>query len=214
MPAIRSRLASAAALAALALAPGVAGAADCTAAGCVPAPYLFNTGRIFGGFSNGDYRPGQTFTPKRRGVLEEVRLGLHNAGAPSDPTPVTAEIRTVAGGFPTREILAQAPVAGAPYVGGNLYTASFAAHNLVLESGTRYAVTLRAGGPQIVYILAVFPGCGPASGSNDPVHTYDGGQTWGYAWSPGERSFVYEVCLGAITPATSATWGRLKTLYR
>ncbi len=201
----------------LLLAFGAAGAraqgSGCVAAHCVPPANLITSGRIFGGFSNGDYQPGQTFSPLFRGVLREVRLALHST-TPGDTARVIAEIRLVSGGLPTAAVFARALVSGAPYVAGPLYPASFEGHNLVLDPGTRYAITLRGGGSQVVYALAAFPGCDPSTGSYDPVHTYDGGLTWGYAWSPRERSFVYQVCLDAATPTTRSTWGRVKLLYR
>jgi len=183
----------------------------CVAAECVPS--FIGPERIFGGFNNGAYRPGQTFVPRFRGVLNEVRLGLHTTVL-GDPTPVVAEIRPVVAGLPTSVILAQAVVAGAPYIGGQLYTASFTGQNLMLDASTTYAITLRGTSSRIVYILAEFPSCNPATGSRDPAHSNDGGLTWTYAYSPGERSFVYQVCVDAATPALRSTWGEIKTLYR
>lgn len=209
-----ARLALAAAVASGAFAAPAASQTSCVAAGCVPPPESFLPGVIFGGFNSGAYIPGQTFKPLFRGVLKEVRLGLHNADAPGDTTRVVAEVRAVAGGFPSGPVLARALVAGAPYVGGHLYTASFPNAQLVLEPGTLYAITLRTSSPNVVYILARFPGCGSWTGSINPVHSYDGGTTWGYAWSPAERSFAYEVCVDAVTPTVRSTWGRLKAAYR
>lgn len=203
-----------AALATGAVAAPVGAQTGCVAAGCVPAPGQFTPSTTFGGFNNGPYIPGQVFTPTFRGVLSEVRLGLHNASSPSDTTRAVAEIRTVEAGFPSGVVLAQALVSGAPYVGGNLYPASFSAAHLVLEPGTHYAIILRTGSPNVVYILGVFPGCQPYTGSINPVHSYDGGLTWGYAWSPGERSFAYEVCVDAATPTVRSTWGSVKAAYR
>lgn len=196
------------------LAAPVAAQTGCVTAECVPPPYLFIAERIFGGFNNGEFIPGQTFTPRLGGQLDVVRLGLYSVGNPNDTTRVVAEIRTVEAGFPSEVILARALVSGAPYVAGNLYPAPFASQHLLLEAGARYAITLRTASPSVVYILAALPGCDPSTGSNDPVHSYDGGLTWGYAWFPAERSFVYEVCVDGATPAVHGTWGRVKTLYR
>lgn len=182
----------------------------CEAAECAPPGFSWQ--QVFGGFSNGSYRPGQIFAPRFRGVLSEVRLGLQTS-SPSDTTRVVIEIRTVQGGFPTSVLLGQAIVSGGPFVAGTLYIGSFAGQDLLLESGTPYAITLRTTGGH-VYILGQFPGCDPSTGSINPVHTYDGGATWGYAWSPGERSMIYQVCVDAATPAVRSTWGRVKTLYR
>ena len=199
-------------LALLALSPANVGAQGtaCDAAKCVPPG--FSSGSIFGGFSNGLYRPGQIFMPRFRGVLSEIRLGLHTT-TPNDTTRVVIEIRTVQGGFPTSVILGQAIISSGPFAGGSLYTGSFAGQNLQLDPGTQYAITLRTTGGH-ANILARFPGCDPSTGSINPVHTYDGGATWGYAWSPGERSMVYQVCVDAATPAVRSSWGRVKTLYR
>lgn len=201
-------------MALLALPPANASAqgTGCNAAGCVPPS--FSSGQIFGGFRNGLYQPGQVFAPRFGGMLSEVRLGLHTVPAtPEDTTCVVIEIRTVEGGFPTNLILGEAVVSGGPFVGGNLYSGSFAGQNLLLDPGTPYAITLRTTGGH-AYILGRFPACDPSTGSINPVHTYDGGATWGYAWSPGERSMVYQVCVDAVTPSVRISWGRVKTLYR
>lgn len=199
-------------LALLALLPRTATAqgTGCDAAGCVPPS--FSDGQIFGGFSNDFYRPGQIFAPRFRGVLREVLLGL-STSIPGDTTCVVIEIRTVQGDFPTGVILGQAVIPHGPYAGGQLYAGSFAGQNLLLDSGTPYAITLRTTGGH-AYVLARFPGCDPSTGSINPVHTYDGGATWSFAYTPGERSMVYEVCVDAATPAWSSSWGRLKTIYR
>jgi hypothetical protein len=196
----------------LALSPANVKAQDpgCVAAECVP-PGTSWPG-TFGGFSNGSYRPGQIFAPLFGGVLREVRLGLE-ASRPSDTTRVVIQIRTVQGGFPTSVVLGEAIVPGGPFVNGTLYTGSFAGQGMLLESGTEYAITLRTTGGNVA-LLAQFPGCDPSTGSINPVHTYDGGATWGYAWSPGERSMIYQVCVDAATPAVRSSWGRVKTLYR
>lgn len=202
-----------AALLALALIAGARSAAaqgtGCVAAEC--APPVFSSGTIFGGFFNDFYRPGQIFAPRFRGVLREVRLGLDTVN-PSDTTHVVVEIRSVLGGFPTSVILASGIIPG-PFVGGNLYTASFTGQNLLLDPGTEYAISLRTTGGH-AYILARFPACEPSTGSINPVHTYDFGATWGFAWEPGERSMIYQVCVEAATPAARTSWGKIKTLYR
>ena len=199
-------------LALLALSPAhvKAQGTGCDAAGCVPT--WFSSEQMFGGFSNGSYRPGQIFTPRFRGVLSEVRLGLFTT-TQTDTMHVIIEIRTVQGGFPTNVILGQAVVPGGPYAGGSLYAGSFAGQNLQLDPGTQYAITLRTTGG-IVFILARFPGCDASTGTINPVHTFNGGTTWAYATSPGERSMIYQVCVDAATPAVSSSWGRVKTLYR
>jgi len=178
----------------------------CEAAGCGP-PVL---GNIFAGFRNDFFRPGQIFAPRFGGVLSEVQLGLATAQG-ADTTSVIIEIRTVQAGFPTSVILGEAVASGGPFVSGNLYSGGFAGQNLVLDSGTQYAIVLRTTGGH-AYILGRFPACDPSTGSINPVASHDGGSTWTYI--AGERSMVYQVCVDAVTPALRASWGKIKTLYR
>src|SRR6185369_11571433 len=121
-----------------------------------------------------------------------------------------AEIRPTINGVPTATILAEAIVPGAPYVGGVLQTADFAPSHLVLVAGTRYAVTLRCTSHQ--YVLAAFPACSPTTGANDYVASADNGLSW--AAQSRDRSFIFEVCMDAVTSARASTWGQLKAIYR
>lgn len=186
--------------------------AGCDTAECVPP--VISPGLVFGGFRNDSYRPGQIFAPRIRGVLSEVRLGLSTSPSnPSDTTCVVIEIRTVHGGLPTTVILGQAIVPG-PFAGGSLHGGSFAGQNLLLDSGTQYAITLRTTGGH-AYILGRFPACDSSTGSINAVSSSDGGATWReVGGSPTDRSMVYQVCVDAATPAVRSTWGRMKTDYR
>lgn len=180
----------------------------CVTARCVPAEY--GPGRTAGGFNEGGYRPGQTFTPLFTGVLREIRVGLWG---PGDLNAI-AEIRPTLNGAPTNVVLAEAVVTGAPYAGDQLYVANFAPRALVLAQGVKYALTLRAPGPTIpIAALADFPACSPSSGTGDFVTTDDYGEHWSIYFQR-DRSFVYEICSDAATPTATSTWGRLKTIYR
>ncbi len=191
-----------------AVTPAPADLASCAAAGCVPAAW--GPGQVAAGFGVGGFQPGQTFAPSFTGALAAVKLGLQTSGA----ITAVAEIRPTANGLPTATVLASAPVPGAPYTAGVLYTADFAAANLVLVAGTRYAVTLRATSNVTISILAAFPPCHAATtGTHDYVHSDDLGQTWSKL-ATRDRSIVYQVCLDAATSARATTWGRVKGIYR
>ena len=192
----------------LAATPAATSFVNCGAAGCVPANW--GPGQIAAGFGVGGFQPGQTFAPAITGVVVSVRLGLETSGV----IAAIAEIRPTVNGLPTNTVLASAPVPGAPYTAGVLYTADFAPSNLVLTAGTRYAVTLRANAPQLISILAAFPACAVATtGTHDYVHSDDFGQTWAKL-ATRDRSIIYQVCLDAATPARADTWGRVKAIYR
>ena len=181
---------------------------NCSVARCVPPSW--GTGQIAAGFQDGPFFPGQTFTPKLTGALTFVKLGLWSTSA----IQAVVEVRTTANGLPTPTVLAQAPVAGAPYGPGVLHTATFSPANVVLMAGTRYALVLRGNANQVTTIFAVFPACNAAtSGTNDYVHTLDGGATWS-TLETRDRSIIFEVCLDSATPALTSTWGRVKAIYR
>jgi hypothetical protein len=175
-------------------------------------PAHWGPGQIAAGYGAGvpGFFPGQTFKPRFTGVLASVRLGLVGG-----PTPALVQIRTTTpAGLPTNTVLGTAAVAGAPYTGGVLYSASFAPQNIVLTAGTRYAIVFTGAPPGIVTILAAFPPCNAfGSGAEDYVHTYDGGATWEKLQAR-DRSIIFEVCLDAATPTAATTWGRVKAIYR
>lgn len=182
---------------------------NCGAAGCVPA--VWGPGQTAAGYGLGapDFFPGQTFEPKFTGVLSSVRVGLLN----DNPGIASLQIRTTSGGLPTNTVLGSAPVPGAPYAAGVLYSASFAGQNIVLTAGTRYAIVF-AGAPPHVYVLASFPACSAvASGAQDYVHTYDNGATW-QKLQIRDRTIIFEVCSDAATATSTTTWGRVKAIYR
>jgi hypothetical protein len=92
-----------------------------------------------------------------------------------------------------------------------LHAADFSPSQVILVAGTRYAVTLRCASHQ--YVLAAFPACPTTTGANDYVSSDDNGQTW-TALSPRDRSFIFEVCMDAVTSVRAGTWGQLKEIYR
>jgi hypothetical protein len=177
------------------------------AAGCING--YWGPGQEAAGFGLTAFRPGQTFTPSISGLLTTVDLGLETITGGT--VNAVAEIRPTINGVPTATILAEAIVPGAPYAGGVLHTADFAPSHVVLVAGTRYAVTLRCTSHQ--YILAAFPACSSTTGANDYVSSEDNGQTWAVL-SPRDRSFIFEVCMDAVTSVRAGTWGQLKAIYR
>jgi len=187
-------------------APTAPETALCTAAGCVNG--YWGSGQIAGGFGLTAYRLGQTFTPKFTGVLNAVHLGLETITGSNINT--IAEIRPTANGVPTSMVLAEAVVPGAPYVGGVLYSADFSSADLLLETGTRYAVTLRS--TTHCYALAAFPKCPVSTGANNFVESNDNGQTWDALYD--DRSLIFEVCMDAVTPVRAHSWGSVKAIYR
>ena len=187
--------------------PGAESEPICTAAYCVPSPWI-GFGQQAAGVTDGFYKAGQVFRPLISGALRELQIGLHSQG----PHPAIAEIRTVAGGLPTTTVLASVVVPGAPYSDQYLHLASFTGQDVMLDAGASYALVLRASGSTVITVLGRFPPCSLATtGSSHFVHTYDFEASW-QAFN--DRSFAYRICVDAAVPARSRTWGELKTRYR
>ncbi len=187
--------------------PAATSAPVCNAAYCVPDPWV-GYGWQVAGVTDGFYKAGQVFKPLVSGALTEVQIGLSSLG----PHPAVAEIRTVVGGLPTATVLASVVVPGAFYSDRHLHTASFEGQNVMLDAGASYALVMRASGPTVITVLGRYPACNVSTtGSSHFVDTYDFGATW---QARTDRSFAYRICVEAVVPARTRSWGGLKLHYR